>query len=113
MARNQHLPGYAAPASQTALGNRAPSAGSTPCAAVTDLRIGRPPGRPPPESRPRRTHTLTRDRTPEIGAAWDTPGKAFDQALEDFTDDELIVIERGLRRTTDVGTAQTARLRAD
>ncbi|MFI6370048.1 MarR family winged helix-turn-helix transcriptional regulator [Streptomyces sp. NPDC050546] len=55
--------------------------------------------------------SLTTGRTPEIEAAWDTPGNAFDQALDDFTEDELTVIERYLRRTTDVGTEQTARLR--
>ncbi|MEV7416513.1 MarR family transcriptional regulator [Streptomyces sp. NPDC089919] len=64
-----------------------------------------------PHDRRKMLVTLTRGRTPEIEAAWDTPGKAFDQALEDFTDDELTVIERYLRRTTDVGTEQTARLR--
>lgn len=68
---------------------------------------------PDPHDRRKVLVTLTRGRTPEIEAAWDTPGKAFDQALEDFTDDELTIIERYLRRTTDVGTAQTARLRAD
>ncbi|MFF7314298.1 MarR family transcriptional regulator [Streptomyces sp. NPDC008137] len=55
--------------------------------------------------------SLTSGRTPEIEAAWNTPGKAFDEALEAFTDDELTVIERYLRRTTEVGTEQTARLR--
>ncbi|MEU4489964.1 MarR family transcriptional regulator [Streptomyces purpurascens] len=67
---------------------------------------------PDPHDRRKMLVTLTRGRTPEIEAAWDTPGKAFDQALEDFTDDELTVIERYLRRTTDVGTEQTARLRS-
>ncbi|MGW7285082.1 MarR family winged helix-turn-helix transcriptional regulator [Streptomyces sp. NPDC054847] len=69
--------------------------------------------RPDPHDRRKMLVTLTRGRTPEIEAAWDAPGKAFDQTLEDFTDDELTVIERYLRRTTDVGTAQTARLRSD
>ncbi|CAM5418596.1 MULTISPECIES: MarR family winged helix-turn-helix transcriptional regulator [Streptomyces] len=55
--------------------------------------------------------TLTAGRSPEIEAAWEAPGEAFDRALDDFTDDELTVIERYLRRTTDVGTEQTARLR--
>lgn len=66
---------------------------------------------PDPHDRRKMLVTLPHGRTPEIEAAWDTPGKAFDQALEDFTDDELTVIERYLRRTTDVGTEQTARLR--
>ncbi|WP_031172538.1 MarR family winged helix-turn-helix transcriptional regulator [Streptosporangium roseum] len=56
--------------------------------------------------------TLTAGRSPEIEAAWDAPGEAFGRALDDFTDDELTVIERYLQRTTDVGTVQTARLRA-
>ncbi|MFC8197946.1 MarR family winged helix-turn-helix transcriptional regulator [Streptomyces sp. NPDC057298] len=56
--------------------------------------------------------SLTADRSPEIEAAWDAPGEAFDRALDDFTDDELTVVERYLQRATDVGTAQTARLRA-
>jgi hypothetical protein len=42
---------------------------------------------------------------------WDEPGTAFTDALDDFTDDELAVIERYLRRTTEVGGEQTARLR--
>ncbi|GAA3017310.1 MarR family winged helix-turn-helix transcriptional regulator [Streptosporangium longisporum] len=68
---------------------------------------------PDPHDRRKMLVTLTPGRAPEIEAAWDAPGRAFGQALEDFTDDELIVIERYLRRTTDVGTAQTARLRTD
>ncbi|MEU0368856.1 MarR family transcriptional regulator [Streptomyces sp. NPDC006283] len=55
--------------------------------------------------------TLAAGRSPEIEAAWDAPGEAFGRALDDFTDEELTVIERYLRRTTDVGTEQTARLR--
>ncbi|WP_217250978.1 MarR family winged helix-turn-helix transcriptional regulator [Streptomyces sp. AC602_WCS936] len=66
---------------------------------------------PDPRDRRKMLVTLTRGRAPEVEAAWDTPGRAFGQALEDFTDDELTVIERYLRRTTDVGTEQTARLR--
>lgn len=68
---------------------------------------------PDPRDRRKMLVTLSRGRPPAIDAAWDTPGKAFDQALEDFTDDELTVIERYLRLTTDVGTTQTARLRTD
>jgi DNA-binding MarR family transcriptional regulator len=64
-----------------------------------------------PDPRDRRKMMVTLTRVPEVQAAWSAPGKAFDQALEDFTDDELAVIERYLRRTTDVGTEQTARLR--
>lgn len=64
-----------------------------------------------PHDRRKMLVALTRGRTPEVEAAWGAPGKAFDQALEDFSDDELTVIERYLRRTTEVGTEQTARLR--
>ncbi|MGX1887152.1 MarR family winged helix-turn-helix transcriptional regulator [Streptomyces sp. NPDC055287] len=67
---------------------------------------------PDPHDRRKMLVSLT-GRTPEIEAAWATPGKAFDRALDDFTDDELTVIERYLRRTTDVGTEQTARLRTN
>jgi DNA-binding MarR family transcriptional regulator len=55
--------------------------------------------------------SLTTARTPHIEAAWEAPGRAFDHALDDFTDDELAVIERYLRRITDVGSEQTARMR--
>ncbi|CAL9330170.1 MarR family winged helix-turn-helix transcriptional regulator [Streptomyces sp. enrichment culture] len=68
---------------------------------------------PDPHDRRKTLVGLTRGRTPEVEAAWGAPGRAFAQALEDFTDDELAVIERYLRRTTDVGTEQAARLRAD
>lgn len=44
-------------------------------------------------------------------AAWDTPAKAFAAALDDFTDDELAVVERYLRRSTRVGDEQAERLR--
>lgn len=66
---------------------------------------------PDPQDRRKMLVTLTHGHTSEVEAAWEAPGRAFDQALEDFTDDELTVIERYLRRTTEVGTAQTARLR--
>ncbi|MET9669402.1 MarR family transcriptional regulator [Streptomyces sp. NPDC006475] len=66
---------------------------------------------PDPHDRRKMLVSLTRDRPLEVEAAWDTPGKAFAKALEDFSDDELTVIERYLRRTTDVGTEQTSRLR--
>ncbi|MGV9453990.1 MarR family winged helix-turn-helix transcriptional regulator [Streptomyces sp. NPDC003635] len=54
---------------------------------------------------------LTPDRTPEIEAAWEAPGRAFDQALDEFTDEELAVVERYLERMTGVGGEQTERLR--
>ncbi|GGP97047.1 MarR family winged helix-turn-helix transcriptional regulator [Streptomyces roseolilacinus] len=69
--------------------------------------------RPDPHDRRKTLVALTAGRTPEVEAAWDAPGRAFERALDDFTDDELTVIERYLRRTTDVGAEQTARLRGD
>ena len=47
----------------------------------------------------------------QIAAAWEASGRAFDRALDDFTDAELAVVERYLDRTTEVGGEQTARLR--
>jgi DNA-binding MarR family transcriptional regulator len=66
-----------------------------------------------PDTRDRRKTlvALTSGRGPDIAAAWEAPGRAFDQALDDFTDAELAVIERYLDRTTEVGGEQTARLR--
>ncbi|MCT9142697.1 MarR family winged helix-turn-helix transcriptional regulator [Streptomyces violarus] len=55
--------------------------------------------------------SLAARRSPEIEAAWEIPGRAFDEALEEFTDEELGVIERYLRCLTDVGGEQAARLR--
>ena len=46
-----------------------------------------------------------------VEAAWDAPGSAFAALLAEFGDEELRVIERYLRRSTEVGSAQAARLR--
>ncbi|MFE5852368.1 MarR family winged helix-turn-helix transcriptional regulator [Streptomyces sp. NPDC056500] len=51
--------------------------------------------------------SLTIHRSPDIDAAWETPARAFDRALDDFTDEELTVIERYLERITEVGSEQT------
>ncbi|MGW0475968.1 MarR family winged helix-turn-helix transcriptional regulator [Streptomyces coeruleorubidus] len=67
--------------------------------------------RPDTHDRRKTLVSLTTARTPHIEAAWEAPGRAFGQALDDFTDDELAVIERYLQRVTDVGTEQTARIR--
>ncbi|UBU18496.1 MarR family winged helix-turn-helix transcriptional regulator [Nonomuraea gerenzanensis] len=67
--------------------------------------------RPDTHDRRKMLVSLTAQRGPELETAWEGPGRAFDQALDDFTDDELAVIERYLRRTTEVGTEQTAHLR--
>ncbi|QIP82944.1 MarR family transcriptional regulator [Streptomyces sp. Tu 2975] len=55
----------------------------------------------------------TARRAPEVAAAWDTPGRAFAQALDDFTDEELLVVERYLQRITQVGSEQAERLRKE
>ncbi|MFF5977214.1 MarR family winged helix-turn-helix transcriptional regulator [Streptomyces olindensis] len=66
---------------------------------------------PDPDDRRRTRVSLTAHRAPEADAAWDAPADAFAEALEGFTDEELAVIERYLHRTTEVGSAQTERLR--
>ncbi|MGI5426717.1 MarR family winged helix-turn-helix transcriptional regulator [Streptomyces sp. CA-179760] len=54
--------------------------------------------------------SLAARRSPEVDAAWEIPGRAFGEALEEFTDDELGVVERYLRRLTDVGGEQAVRI---
>ncbi|MFD4830035.1 MarR family winged helix-turn-helix transcriptional regulator [Streptomyces uncialis] len=66
---------------------------------------------PDPHDRRKTLVSLTTRRASEVDAAWDTPAKAFAAALDDFTDGELAVVERYLRRTTQVGDAQAERLR--
>ncbi len=66
--------------------------------------------RPDLQDRRKARVSLTPQRDAELEAAWHVPGSAFGQALEEFTDEELAVIERYLRRTTEVGSQQTERL---
>ncbi|GAA4965611.1 MarR family winged helix-turn-helix transcriptional regulator [Actinoplanes utahensis] len=63
--------------------------------------------RPDPQDRRKARVSLTTQRDAELEAAWRVPGSAFAQALEGFTDEELAVIERYLRLTTEVGSQQT------
>jgi DNA-binding MarR family transcriptional regulator len=74
-------------------------------------RAGLVDRRPDPQDRRKSLVSLSPRRATEREAVWDEPGTAFTDALDDFTDDELAVIERYLRRTTEVGGEQTARLR--
>ncbi|MFI9753837.1 hypothetical protein [Streptomyces collinus] len=67
--------------------------------------------KPAPHDRSRTRVSLTARRAPEAVAAWDAPGSAFAALLAEFGDEELRVIERHLRRSTEVGSAQAARLR--
>ncbi|MFF8934588.1 hypothetical protein ACF08O_07585 [Streptomyces paradoxus] len=65
--------------------------------------------RPDPHARRRTRVSLTAPRAPEADAAWDAPGSASAALLAEFGDEELGVIESYLRRSTEVGSAQTAR----
>lgn len=75
------------------------------------VRAGLVERRPDPHDRRRTRVSLTAQRAPEAEAAWDAPGAAFAGLLDDFTDEELAVIERYLRLATEVGSAQADRLR--
>ncbi|MGC5015026.1 MarR family winged helix-turn-helix transcriptional regulator [Streptosporangium sp. DT93] len=48
-----------------------------------------------------------------VAAVWDVPGEAYGRALETFTDAELDVIAEYLRRATEVGREQAARLASE
>ncbi|MFF9029539.1 MarR family winged helix-turn-helix transcriptional regulator [Streptomyces iakyrus] len=74
-------------------------------------RAGLVERRPDPHDRRRTRVSLTARRAPEAEAAWDAPGDAFAALLAEFGEEELRVIERYLRRSTEVGSAQAARLR--
>ncbi|PSK97333.1 DNA-binding MarR family transcriptional regulator [Murinocardiopsis flavida] len=49
----------------------------------------------------------------EVAEAWDVPGRAFDEAMAEFSDDELAVVAAYLRRLSAVGNEQAARLVAE
>ncbi|MFC4063465.1 MarR family winged helix-turn-helix transcriptional regulator [Actinoplanes subglobosus] len=68
--------------------------------------------RPDPQDRRKALVSLTTQRDGQLETAWDEPGNAFAEALQDFTDAELAVIERYLLRTTEVGSRQAERLQA-
>jgi DNA-binding MarR family transcriptional regulator len=74
-------------------------------------RAGLVDRRPDPQDRRKSLVSLSARRAAELEAVWDEPGSAFTHALDDFTDEELVVIERYLRRTTEVGGEQAERLR--
>ncbi|WP_030239495.1 MULTISPECIES: MarR family winged helix-turn-helix transcriptional regulator [unclassified Streptomyces] len=74
-------------------------------------RAGLVERKPDPQDRRRSRISLTARRAPEADAAWDEPGRAFAGVLDDFTDEELAVIERYLHRATQVGSAQAEQLR--
>lgn len=65
---------------------------------------------PDPLDRRKALVSLATRRGAEADEAWEEPGNAFADVLADFSTDELTVIERYLRRTTEVGTEQAARL---
>lgn len=65
---------------------------------------------PDPQDRRKALVSLATRRAAEVDAAWDVPGSAFSDALGDFSAEELAVIERYLRRTTEVGTEQAEKL---
>jgi hypothetical protein len=51
--------------------------------------------------------------SPKAAMVCSISGRAFGQALDGFTVEELVVIERYLRRTTEVGSEQTERMRRE
>lgn len=68
--------------------------------------------RPDPLDRRKALVSLTTQRDGPLETAWDEPGNAFAEALQGFTDAELVVIERFLLRTIEVGSRQAERLQA-
>lgn len=66
---------------------------------------------PDPQDRRKALVSLATRRGVDIDAAWNEPGKAFADALDAFDADELAVIERYLRRATEIGDEQAERIR--
>ncbi|MEU4730694.1 MarR family transcriptional regulator [Streptomyces sp. NPDC023588] len=65
-----------------------------------------------PNDRRRSLVSLSPEARKRIGAAWDTPGRAFGAVLESYSDTELAVIADYLHRAAEVGRAQAKRLTA-
>ncbi|WP_051837654.1 MarR family winged helix-turn-helix transcriptional regulator [Streptomyces sp. NRRL F-2580] len=63
-----------------------------------------------PNDRRRSLVSLSPVARERIGAAWDTPGRAFGAVLESYSDTELAVIADYLHRAAEVGRAQAKRL---
>ncbi|GAA2652112.1 MarR family winged helix-turn-helix transcriptional regulator [Streptomyces vastus] len=72
-------------------------------------RAGLVERRTDPHDRRKTLVSLSPQRGPELEAAWKAPGSAFAETLDEFTDEELAVIERYLWRTTQVGDEHAAR----
>ncbi|MEU6312741.1 MarR family transcriptional regulator [Streptomyces sp. NPDC047014] len=63
-----------------------------------------------PHDRRRALVSLSPEARRRIGAAWDTPGRAFGAVLERYSDAELAVIADYLHRTAEAGRTQAHRL---
>ncbi|WCD86602.1 hypothetical protein KPP03845_102954 [Streptomyces xanthophaeus] len=63
-----------------------------------------------PDDRRRSLVALAPEARERIGAAWETPGRAFGAVLEGYSDAELAVIGDYLHRAAEVGRAQAKRL---
>ncbi|MFE4637026.1 MarR family winged helix-turn-helix transcriptional regulator [Streptomyces sp. NPDC056773] len=63
-----------------------------------------------PNDRRRSLVALSPDARDRIGAAWETPGRAFGAVLASYSDSELAVIADYLHRTAEVGRTQAQRL---
>lgn len=63
-----------------------------------------------PNDRRRSLVALSPAARDRIGAAWETPGRAFGAVLAGYSDSELAVIADYLHRTAEVGRTQAQRL---
>ncbi|GHI89531.1 MarR family winged helix-turn-helix transcriptional regulator [Streptomyces xanthophaeus] len=66
-----------------------------------------------PDDRRRSLVALAPEARERIGAAWETPGRAFGAVLEGYSDAELAVIGDYLHRAAEVGRAQAKRLTSE